>query len=355
MLSQEIDWAVKRVLFGPRRLAFLLRGGLDGAFDLRTFLVHVVPLARKALTRLERLAERIPDDELRAQAQSSLRDKAYHVAGACILATFLPGGAREHYVEVVAPLETIYDFLDCLCDRHPETKAQAYRQLHEALADALDPARPLHEYYLHGPPGDDGDYLRALVRRVRKALGRLGDHELLVPHLREAVRLYTDVQTYAHLPPGEREKACINWHAREGARFGDLTWWEFAAAAGSQFQVYAPLYTAFCSEFERIGEAYDAYFPAFSALHVLLDSFIDQQEDRAHGDLNWMDCYERPARFRERALQLALRARAAFAKLSMPRAHLFALRVMMLFYLTHPKIYRQKLDREAIALLDGLA
>ena len=150
----------------------------------------------------------------------------------------------------------------------------------------------------------------------------------------------------AHLPAGEREKACINWHAREGARFGDLTWWEFAAAAGLQFQVYAPLYTAFCSEFERIGEAYDAYFPAFSALHVLLDSFIDQQEDRAHGDLNWMDCYERPARFRERALQLALRARAAFAKLSMPRAHLFALRVMMLFYLTHPKIYRQKLDRE---------
>ncbi len=354
MLSQEIDWAVKRVLFGPRRLAFLLRGGLDDAFDLRTFLVHVVPLARKALARLERLAERIPDAELRAQAQSSLRDKAYHVAGACILATFLPSAAREHYVDIVAPLETIYDFLDCLCDRHPETPPEAFRHLHLALADALDPARPLHEYYLHGPPGDDGDYLRTLVKRVRTALGRLGDHELLVPYFSEAARLYADVQTYAHLPDGDRARACIEWHAKEGARYPGLAWWEFAAAAGSQFQVYAPLYAAFCSDFDRIGRSYDAYFPAFSALHVLLDSFIDQREDREHGDLNWIACYDGFLTFKTRAAALAGQAQAGFATLGMPRAHRFALRIMALFYLSHPKIAQQNLNQEAVALLDAL-
>lgn len=355
MLSEEITWAVKRVLLGPHRLAFLLRGGLDDALDLRAFLVHVVPLARRALADLERLAERIPDAELRAQALSSLRAKAYHVAGACILATFLPSGAREHYVEIVAPLETIYDFLDCLCDRHPETRPQAFRQLHEALADALDPSRPMHEYYLYGPSGDDGDYLHTLVRRVRTALARLGDHELLVPYFQEAAQLYADTQTFAHLPKGERETACIEWHNREGRRFGDLSWWEFAAAAGSQFHVYAPLYSAFCSDFRRIGDAYAAYFPAFSALHVLLDSFIDQREDRTNGDVNWIEWYGGGEAFRSRVSQLAGRAQTAFESLGMPQAHRFTLRIMALFYLTHPKIEEQNLDREAIALLQAFS
>ena len=355
MLSSEIDWAVRRVLFGPKRLAFLLKGGINDALDLRRFLLKIVPLARAELRRLEHLADRIPDRELRTQAFSSLRSKAYHVAGACILATFLPSGAREHYVEIVAPLETIYDFLDCLCDRHPDTKPQAFRQLHEALADALDPARPLHEYYVHGPPGDDGDYLVSLVRRVREALMRLGNYELLIAHFRRAVALYADTQTYSHLPAGEREQACKDWYSREGTRFGDLTWFEFAAAAGSQFHVYAPLYEAFCSDNARIGDAYDAYFPSFCALHVLLDSFIDQQEDRAYGELNWVACYPSRHAFLARAHTLARRSWAAFGNLGMPRAHRFALRVMALFYLTHPKIYEQCLNHDAVALLGALA
>lgn len=355
MLSAEINWAVRRVLLGPERLAFLLRGGLDDAFDLRKFLVHVVPLARTALARLEHLADRIPDAGLREQALSSLHSKAYHVAGACILSTFLPTGAREHYVDIVAPLETIYDFLDSLCDRHPHTPVRAFRQLHEALADALDPARPLHEYYLYGPPGDDGDYLVSLVRITRKALARLGDYELLLPHFRRAAALYADTQSFSHLPPGEREQACIEWYQREGTRFGDLSWWEFAAAAGSQFHVYAPLYEAFCSDFDCIEAAYEAYFPAFCALHVLLDSFIDQAEDRAHGELNWVARYASLEAFTSRAHVLAQRARAAFKRLGMPHAHEFSLRIMALFYLTHPKIEQQDLDQEAIALLGALA
>lgn len=355
MLQNEIRWAIHRTLFSPRRLAFLIGGGMDDMLELRRFLVHVVPLARRALGRLEHLAERIPDRELRGQAQFGLRAKSYHVAGACILATLLPVEAREHYIEIVAPLEAMYDFLDGLCDRHPLTTPQAFRQLHESLSDALDPSRPLHDYYLHGPPGDDGDYLASLVRRVRRALVRLGDYELLIPYFTEAAQLYADTQTYKHLPDGEREQACKDWHAREGARFGDLSWWEFAAACGSQFQVYGPLYAAFCSEFERLKDTYDAYFPAFSALHVLLDSFIDQQEDRDHAELNWIDCYPSFDAFRERTRELARRARAGFATLSMPRAHTFALRIMSLFYLTHPKVYEQRLGHDAIALLEALA
>jgi tetraprenyl-beta-curcumene synthase len=354
-LQSDIGWAIRRVLFSRERLAFLVGGGMDDLLELRRFLVHVVPLARCALQRLEGLAERIPDAELRAQAHFGLRAKAYHVAGACILATLLPSGAREHYVEIVAPLEAIYDFLDGLCDRHPLTTPAAFRQLHFALADALDPAQPLRDYYAFGPPGDDGEYLASLVRAVRRALGRLGDYELLLPHFREAAQLYADTQTYKHLAPPERAPAFEAWHARETRRFGDLTWWELAAAAGSQFQVYGPLYAAFCSSFDVIGTTYAAYFPAFSALHVLLDSFIDQQEDRDEGELNWIQCYDSFDAFCARASEFARRAREAFAALPMPRAHTFALRTMALFYLTHPKVYDQQFGQEATALLDALA
>jgi tetraprenyl-beta-curcumene synthase len=354
-LRREIRWAIDRVLLSPQRLAFLARGGLDDAFELRRFLVHVVPLARRELHRLESLADRIPDAHLREQARFGLRSKAYHVAGACILATLLPSGAREHYVEIVAPLEAIYDFLDGLCDRHPLTTPSAFRQLHFALADALDPSRPLHDYYALGPPGDDGDYLASLVRRVRRALSRLGDYELLMPYFTEAAALYADTQTFSHLPEAQRKPALVEWHAREGRRFGDLTWWEFAAAAGSQFQVYGPLYAAFCSSFRSIAQTYQAYFPAFSTIHVLLDSFIDQQEDAEHGELNWIRCYDSFDAFSRRTRELARRARNAFCALPMPRAHTFALRVMALFYLTHPKVYEQRLTQEAIALLEVLA
>lgn len=354
-LSAEIRSAMARVLADPRRRKFLLQGGLDDVIDLIRFLTGVLPLAKAQLQAITRLAEGIPEGSLRREALSSLHGKAYHVAGACILATFLPSQAREHYVAIVAPLESIYDFLDCLADRIPETTARAVRQLHAALYDALDPSRPLTPYYLYGPPGDDGGYLAALVQRTRRELARLSDHAELVEHFREAARLYTEHQALKLAPPGERERAIADWHRRETSLTErSLHWSEFAAATGSQFHVYGPLYAAFCSDVERIGSTYDAYFPEFAALHVLFDSFIDRAEDASHGELNWLEC--QPAQgFAQRAGILAARARDLFDTLPMPRAHRFALRVMALFYMTHPKVFTQDLSYEAASVLEALA
>ncbi|HEY8297448.1 MAG TPA: DUF2600 family protein [Candidatus Baltobacteraceae bacterium] len=355
MLDREIRFAIGMVVRRPARLRFLLQGGPLGALDLLHFLRRIVPVAKAELARIERIADRIPDDRLRHEALQSIGTKAYHVAGAAILATFLPRGAREHYIKIVTPLESIYDFLDNLCDRHPDVPIEAYPILHQALADALDPEAPLHEYYARGPLGDDGDYLRSLVERTRSALKRLEGHQLLLPYFREAATLYTDLQTFKHYPKERREDACIAWYERQGGRFGDLSWWEFASAAGSQFQVYAPLYVAFCSDFRQLDRTFNAYFPAFSALHVLLDYFIDQREDREHGELNFVACYEDFATFALRAQSLAGRARERFARLTRPRAHDFALRIMCLFYLTHPKVFEQGLDAQAQTLLAALA
>lgn len=350
-MQPEIRWAARRVATSRRRLTVLARGGLSGALDLAHFLRVIVPKAERALLQIRALAEAIPDDRLRLQALSSIDKKAYHVAGGCVLATFLTPAAADHYVEIVAPLESIYDFLDNLCDRHPDVGIAAYPLLHRAIGDALDPSARPAGYYDLGPSGDDGDYLVTLVRRVQRSLRRLADHELLLPLFREAASLYADMQTFVHLPAGEREEACKTWYAHRGARYGSLEWYEFAAAAGSQFQVYAPLFMLFNDERDAIASAYGAYFPAVSALHVLLDSFIDQQEDREFDDLNLVALYGSKERFFERAGYLARCAAHLFAGLPSPRDHRFVLRTMALFYLTHPKVYAQRLDESARTLL----
>ena len=353
MLNDEIRWAAARVLLDPARLRVLLRGGLENALALRTFFGVIVPRAQRSLARLERYAARIPDDALREKALHTLSAKAYHVAGACVLATFLPSGAREHYIDIVAPLESIYDFLDTLCDRAPHPDEKASRRLHLALADALNPGAPMHEYYLYGPAGDDGDYLAMLVRRVRTPLQRLANYELLVPRFAQAAALYAETQILKQRPPGIREKA-MDESFGAAARGAGVRWYEYAAAAGSQFHVYGALYAGFCSRFDLLDETYAAYFPEMCAVHVILDAFIDQSEDAAEGELNWTGCYGGHDDLAVRLMLLSQRAARKFDGLPLPAAHHFALRLMALFYLTHPKVARQNLDGHAALLLRAL-
>jgi tetraprenyl-beta-curcumene synthase len=349
-VKDEIGWAVRHVLASPARLRFLAAEGLALPVRLLRFLQRIVPLASAWLDAIRERANAIPDEALRREALSSVEGKAYHVAGACILATFLPDDAARKYVSIVAPLESIYDYLDNLCDRHPDVAIEAYPVLHQAIADALDPACEPRDYYALGPAGDDGGYLRWLVTRSQDGIRSIDGRERLLPNFREAASLYAEMQTYKHYPAGERETALIGLYRRRG-RDLELEWQEFACAAGSQFQVYAPLYELLAARPAAIDDAYHAHFPAVAALHVLLDSFIDQAEDREHGELCFAEVYPSPERLGERVAYLAGRAKRGFLALPVPAEHRFVLRVMALFYLTHPKVYAQGLNGQAEALL----
>src|SRR4029077_19544280 len=134
-MHDEIAWAIRHVLASPARLRFLLGDRAAIPIPLFRFLRRVVPHASVELDGIASLARSIPDARLREQALASIHAKAYHVAGGCILATFLPPAEARRYVEIVAPLESIYDYLDNLCDRHPEVSVNAYPVLHRAIAD----------------------------------------------------------------------------------------------------------------------------------------------------------------------------------------------------------------------------
>jgi len=147
----------------------------------------------------------------------------------------------------------------------------------------------------------------------------------------------------------------LAWYDRNRIRFSWLEWYEFAAAAGSQWQVYVPLFLAMAGEGDAIGAGYDAYFPSVAALHVLLDAFIDEDEDREHGELNLASPYGGDARMRERFGLLARDAERGFALLPDPQRHRFVLSIMALFYLTHPKVAARGMDARALRLLNSFA
>jgi tetraprenyl-beta-curcumene synthase len=185
----------------------------------------------------------------------------------------------------------------------------------------------------------------------------VADYERVAPHAREAARFYVELQHAKHLAPGRREAACRAFYERHRARFRDLAWWEFAAACGSSMPVFAMIFLALQGRLAQrdIESTYAAYFPDFAAVHILLDYFIDQAEDREHAELNFIAAYpsnEEAVRGVQTLIRKTMRGLRA-----LPHAgsHAFALNAMCTFYLTHPKVFDQHLDRESRAVLEALA
>jgi tetraprenyl-beta-curcumene synthase len=355
-LRKDLRRTLRVVFSRPSRLRRLFSLGPRGWAATARFLASVVPRAGRELTAIRLRAAQIPDLALREQALASIDGKAYHVQGGCILATFMQGSAARRYVAIVAALETIYDYLDNLCDRLPGVSQQAYATLHGALIDALDDRRTPGDYYRDGPPGDDGGYLRSLVDAARAGLRELPNYPAVRDQLVEIASFYADLQVVKHGPAGTREVACDAWYARNQERFPGLAWWEFAAACGSSLPVFALIALASRERLDpaEIDATVKAYFPGVSAIHILLDYFIDQAEDREHGELNFVACYASSAEAVTRLRRLLTSTLARLRTLAGAAHHRFLVEAMCVFYLTHPKVFEQRLDDESAAVLRAL-
>ena len=355
-LLHDVRAVVSTVLRSPDRFVRLIRLGPRGLASMARFLIRVIPRASHALEGIRERAVAIPTPALREQALASIDGKAFHVQGGCILATFLPPADALRYVRIVASLETIYDYLDNLCDRLPGVTQQAFATLHDALLDALDDRRVPGDYYRHGPAGDDGGYLASLVADVRTGLAELPNYVAVRDKLGVIGQFYAELQTLKHGDEALREDVCSAWYAKHAHAFPGLYWWEFAAACGSSLPVFALIYLAMQPRVDAraIESTVAAYFPNVSAVHILLDYFIDQAEDREHCELNFVACYPSSAVAVERVGRLVKATSERLRALRDGEWHAFVLRAMCLFYLTHPKVYEQRLDRESAAVLASL-
>lgn len=372
---------------------------------------RIFPLVRGELGKWKRLAVAIPDDELRIQALSSISSKAFHCMGGSVLALLNPGRLRE-LVKAIVAIQTVSDYLDNLCDRASASYAwasdpslEAARRgfvscmsIHEAFRCAVDPTRPVTPFYRLYPvkhPRGDGGYLDSLVKESRDVLRSLPSYDVVLPWVRYLSGLYSELQSIKHLSPAIREGLMEEWHRARwvgdldpsacslplpesvseglygdppksgsvdtGRRRISLPWWEFAAATGSTLGMFALICASshtpettqsrgFSGGSSHAPDLFSAYFPYISGLHILLDYYIDREEDRLGGDLNFVNAYPSHeeivtglTRFVDRSLEAAS---------SLPQAwlHLAVVRGLLAMYLSDPKVRKTGISGEAEVL-----
>jgi tetraprenyl-beta-curcumene synthase len=248
-------------------------------------LCWALPAVAGEVAHWRSLAQKIPDPPIREDALSALAAKRPHIDGA-VLFSSIPHLRNPTLLRLLVAYEVIWDFLDSVNERSANAGVENGLQLHEALVDALDPARPMSDYYRHSPWQDDGGYLRALVATCRESCARLPSYRR-VQHVvrREAGR--GRVCAINHLPdPLVRDAALENWVAQEFPSEHEAWWFELTAAASTDLTIFALLALASepsCSV-HQIELLAQAYFPWASGLAALLDSYVDQAEDAANGD-----------------------------------------------------------------------
>jgi tetraprenyl-beta-curcumene synthase len=255
----------------------------------------VLPPIHRQLTYWKQRAEKIPNLELRKQALASITSKQFHCEGGGIYALLVDEEKRDKVITFIVAYQTISDYLDNLCDRSVSLDPENFRCLHQSMVDAVSGKTTQTSYYTYQVDQDDGGYLEDLVRACHAALRDLPTYEGNKANVLTLCHLYCDLQVYKHIDKEKREEALEDWWSSHQSTFSQLEWYEFAAATGSTLGIF--YYVALSSQAyhsEKLHQqVFEAYFPYVQGLHILLDYFIDQNEDRQGGDLNF--CFYYPS------------------------------------------------------------
>lgn len=308
----------------------------SGKMILR-FFSFILPRINREVDHWQDFARANMRGELQKQALASIAGKRFHCQGGAFYALF-PGTDAARLIPLIAALQTISDYLDNLCDRASVLDAAAFAQLHFAMEDALNPAAAHRDYYAAYPFKEDGGYLDELVNTCQTALGALPAYPLVKDDLLRLARLYSHLQTYKHIDPAQRERAMLDWLEKENTDPA-LSHWEFAAATGSTLGMFMLAAAAAqpALQPETVRKIADAYFPWISGLHIQLDYFIDQSEDRQNLDLNFIFYYRDEQETAERLKLFYRQARARAGKTPHPFFAETIVCGLLALYLSDPK------------------
>ncbi len=317
-------------------------------------LTWTLPAVAREVREWQTLAARITDETIRRDALSALARKRGHTDGAalfCILTT-----ARDaNLLRLLVAYEIMWDFLDSANESGAERGQADGRQLHLALVEALDPTRPLSDYYRFHPWRDDSGYLDTLVRACRCACSRLPSFHTVQPLLiREAWR--AQVLGINHeLDPALRDRALREWAQQEWPTSTEASWWELTGAASASLTVHALFALAARPEVSatEIASVHAAYSPWISAATTMLDSYVDQAEDAVNGDHSYVGHYASPLTALDRIGELVGRSTTAASALPDGERHVLILAAMQAMYLSKDSARSPALRTETAALIQA--
>lgn len=304
---------------------------------------HVLPEVHRELAYWRNRANEIPNPELRRQALSSIEHKTFHCEGGAILSLT----ANDHFkqgIRFIVAYQTISDYLDNLCDRSTSLDPADFAALHESMADCFNLTGQPTNYYREREDQDDGGYLQELVAVCREVLAGLDHYVHIKEQLEELCGYYCDLQIHKHVQVEERLPRLQSWFDGHRNHIPEMEWYEFSACAGSTLGIFSLVSYGLRDDFkpEYAASIRNGYFPYIQGLHILLDYFIDQEEDRAGGDLNFCSYYENEEALFGRLKHFVKNADYHTAKLPHRKFHLLINRGLLGVYLSDEKVRGQK-------------
>lgn len=305
---------------------------------ISTFIKDIFPLVDNELNIWKAKASKSPDRVLATQALSSIRDKSFHAQGGSFYALY-PGVDSNISVKLIVAYQTISDYLDNLCDRAEVYDEQAFSYLHLAMTDALDAGIDIHDYYKYYPYNNDGGYLPSLVNECRRCISKLPSYYLVKDSAIYYAKLYSNLQVYKHLKLETREKKMFDWAYSHVSTYPGIMPSEFCAASGSTLLIF--MLFSLSSKPSISGAEIEAikgtYFPWICGLHIMLDYFIDYNEDIKNKDLNFVQFYKNQDELLERLRLYIDKSEQMVKTLYNPHFHKTIIKGLLAMYLSDKK------------------
>ncbi|MEG9298663.1 tetraprenyl-beta-curcumene synthase family protein [Mangrovibacillus sp. Mu-81] len=303
----------------------------------------IFPLVHAELDYWKNKADAIPNEELRKQALASIKHKTFHCEGGSIL-SILSLKKKKETIRFTVAYQTISDYLDNLCDRSTSLDPNDFELLHQSMKDSLTVGAEPVNYYSLREDQDDGGYLRDLVMACQESLAEIPHYYSIKTELLELCEYYCDLQIHKHVKAEEREGRLQKWFESHRSNLPEMDWYEFSACSGSTLGIFCLVSYASRPDFhpsytEKIKEG---YFPYIQGLHILLDYFIDQEEDQEGGDLNFCFYYENDEHLRERLIHFLRKADEHTNQLPHSSFHRLINKGLIGVYLSDEKARRQK-------------
>ncbi len=313
---------------------------LSGTKLILRYVLNVFPMVNNELDRWKGLCKNAQDEMLSRQALSSILLKKFHAQGGSIYALY-PKVNLPDAVKFIVSFQTISDYLDNLCDRSGRFNEASFRQLHLSMTDAIDIDNDCHNYYILYPFKNDNRYLISLVEECRSLISRLPSYNLVKNVMKKYVELYSDLQSLKHLSGNIREQKLESWSKSYLSQYNDITQWEFCAATGSTLGIFVLYAAASDSDLtkDEIKAIESAYFPWVCGLHILLDYFIDLNEDMQMGDLNFTHYYNNLKQCEERLSFFIQRSFECCSNLRYPEFHMTVIKGLLSMYLSDSKAF----------------
>jgi tetraprenyl-beta-curcumene synthase len=235
-------------------------------------------LVRRELDGWRARAELIEDPILREHAIGSLTRKRTLVDGAAFY-WILPERRDAGLLRLLVAFQVLADLLDELSERGGDG-----HDLMRAFVDAV---------VLDTPVGEHDEYTMALIEACRTGCAALPGYPLIHGLLGAQAHQAGALELHHIADPDARAAALRRFAADAFDTAPEATWFEQTAGGASALTIIVLLAMAADPRTtERdIHAALAVYSPWVSALSMMLDSWVDQHDDRAGGHVSFVGYY----------------------------------------------------------------